>query len=186
LNFKGHYDSVVTADLEKRLQATFAAARKPGAPEWFLQRLDPLQSEVQQLVRAELKWEPIAKDLAPILATHLTESELREAIVFYESPTGRKLSATAPELAGRLKEIGKVRAELNLELIAKDLAPSLASFTESELRELIAFSESSTGRKLSATAPEIKGRIEELGNVQRRELTLKVTELIKKRMQQEQ
>ncbi len=172
------------AVLEKRLQATFSAARKPGAPEWFLQKLGPLQGEVQQLVRAELNWELVGKDIALSYASLFTESELRELMAFYETPTGRKLSASALEIAGiRVKEAGS--AELKWELIGKHLALSYASLsTESELRELMAFYETPTGPKLSANAPEAGGRTKEILNGRLEELKVKVTELTKKRLQQ--
>ena len=68
---------------------------------------DPLHQALLVLVPEFNKGEPaVLADVARVMATKLSESELKEVLAFYESPTGKKYVAAEPAFINELQSAG--------------------------------------------------------------------------------
>ena len=68
---------------------------------------DPLHQALLVLVPEFNKGEPaVLADVARVMATKLSESELKEVVAFYESPTGKKYVAAEPAFIDELQSAG--------------------------------------------------------------------------------
>jgi len=109
---KGLMERSMKGMMDAQLESMTSMVRQAGAPESVLEQLKALQNDVQQLVFAELKWETLSRDVALVYSSVFTESELREMVTFYESPTGRKLTEKSPEMMSRMMEITMQRIKV--------------------------------------------------------------------------
>jgi hypothetical protein len=68
---------------------------------------DPLHQVLVSLVPEFQKGEPaVLEDVARVMASKLTEAEIKEVLAFYESPTGKKFVAAEPALVNELQVAG--------------------------------------------------------------------------------
>ena len=68
---------------------------------------DPLHQVLVSLVPEFVKGEPaVLADVAHVMASKLTDSELKEVLAFYESPTGKKFVAAEPAFVNELQVAG--------------------------------------------------------------------------------
>jgi hypothetical protein len=81
---------------------------------------DPLHQVLVSLVPEFTKGEPaVLTDVAHVMASKLTDPEIKEVLAFYESPTGKKFVAAEPAFVNELQVAGsKWRQKL-----ADDLLP---------------------------------------------------------------
>ncbi len=68
---------------------------------------DPLHQTLVSLAPEFNKGEPaVLADVAHVMASKMTETELKEVVTFYESPTGRKFVAAEPAFVNELQVSG--------------------------------------------------------------------------------
>jgi uncharacterized protein len=82
---------------------------------------DPLHQALVSLVPEFSKGKPaVLADVAHVMATKLSESELKEVLAFYESPTGKKYVAAEPAFINELQSAGSAwRQKLADQLITR-------------------------------------------------------------------
>lgn len=68
--------------------------------------LAPFKDVMSEFVDKYLTWEAMKPDLIQLYADSFSETELRELIAFYKTPTGQKTIALLPELTRKGAEIG--------------------------------------------------------------------------------
>ena len=62
---------------------------------------------IRKFFTANVKWEEIRPTYAKAYAAEFTEQELTDLLAFYESPTGKKLTAKAPGLSAEASKTMK-------------------------------------------------------------------------------
>ena len=68
---------------------------------------DPLHQVLVSLVPEFQKGEPaVLDDVAHVMASKLTDTEIKEVLAFYESPTGKKFVAAEPAFVNELQVAG--------------------------------------------------------------------------------
>jgi hypothetical protein len=71
-------------------------------------RQNPAMARFETIMRAffskYLSWRDVRDDMARVYALTYTEDEMRQLMVFYQTPLGRRLLETTPELAARTNE----------------------------------------------------------------------------------
>ena len=81
---------------------------------------DPLHQVLVALVPEFEKGEPaVLDDVAHVMASKLTEAEIKEVLAFYESPTGKKFVAAEPAFVNELQTSGTAWRQK----LANDLLP---------------------------------------------------------------
>jgi hypothetical protein len=81
---------------------------------------DPLHQVLVSLVPEFVKGEPaVLADVAHVMASKLTDSELKEVLAFYESPAGKKFVAAEPAFVNELQVAGSAWRQK----LADDLLP---------------------------------------------------------------
>jgi len=82
---------------------------------------DPLHQTLVSLVPEFNKGEPaVLADVAHVMATKMTESELKEVAAFYQSPAGRKFVAAEPAFIEELQVSGSAwRQKLSNDLLVR-------------------------------------------------------------------
>jgi hypothetical protein len=76
--------------------------------------IDSIRAESQRFFTENFKWEDVEPQLVHMYATAFTESELRDLVAFYETPTGRKASAQLPMLMQEGVSLGMTRIRANM------------------------------------------------------------------------
>jgi hypothetical protein len=66
----------------------------------------PMRPAMQQFLDKYLTWDAIGPQLTAIYAETFTESELKDLIAFYKSPTGQKVAAQSATLAAKAQGVG--------------------------------------------------------------------------------
>ena len=77
--------------------------------------LAPYRDVVLDWASRYLTWEVIGPQMAALYADAFTESELRDLIRFYQTPTGQKTVRLMPELTSKGAMIGQQAAEQHIE-----------------------------------------------------------------------
>jgi hypothetical protein len=81
---------------------------------------DPLHQVLVALVPEFTKSEPaVLADVARVMASKLTDSEIKEVLAFYDSPTGKKFVAAEPAFVNELQSAGTAWRQK----LADDLLP---------------------------------------------------------------
>jgi hypothetical protein len=73
--------------------------------------LAPFRDVMMEWMRKYVTMEVMGARLASVYAESFTESELRDLIAFYRTPTGQKLARLQPELTQRGAEVGQQVAQ---------------------------------------------------------------------------
>lgn len=71
----------------------------------------PFMDVMQEWANRVITMKEMGPQLARVYAEFFSEAELRQIIVFYQSPVGRRLAAVLPDLTRRGSEIGASVAE---------------------------------------------------------------------------
>ena len=88
--------------------ATFdATARQQPA-------MEPLRDVMLRWADRHMTWAEVGGDFVRVYTDTFTESELRDLVAFYKTPTGRKLAAQTPELTRRGAEVGAALAQRHM------------------------------------------------------------------------
>ena len=93
--------------------ATFAAQIKQQPS------MAPVREVMQSWADSTMTLRALGPGLVRIYAQTFTEAELRQLIAFYQTPVGRKLATSSPELTRRGAEVGASIAEANLPLLQR-------------------------------------------------------------------
>lgn len=76
-------------------------------------RQNPQMAQVEGILRSffakYVGWEQVRADMVRIYALTYTEDEMRQLAAFYQTPLGRRLVETTPELAQRSSELTQRR-----------------------------------------------------------------------------
>jgi len=67
----------------------------------------PYENEIRTFLGKYMSWASLKPDLAEAYAREFTEPELRELLLFYQSPIGKKAAAKIPSLMQVGMEIGQ-------------------------------------------------------------------------------
>ena len=129
------------ADLDHDRFATPALAEAAHArvPALLVQGRRDLQEALQRFDADELA----AYTAYEIYARYFETAEIRQITAFFDSPTGRKLSALGPAIAAESRR-------------PSEGDPMLRHFDAGELAEIAAFWKSPLGLKMNATAEQIR------------------------------
>ena len=68
-----------------------------------------LKATMRSFFARYLSWGEVRGDMVRVYALTYTEDELRQLATFYQTPLGRRLLETAPELASRSAELTQRR-----------------------------------------------------------------------------
>jgi len=83
--------------------------------------MDPEEAEVvKEFSLSLLGWDSIKDNYSEIYANQFSESQLRDLIAFYSTPTGRALTSKVPEIAEACMEVSTSLVQTNEEKL-KDL-----------------------------------------------------------------
>ena len=93
--------------------ATFAAQVKQQP------QMAPFREVMQAWADSTMTLRSMGPALARIYAQTFSEAELRQLIAFYQSPIGRKLASSSPELTRRGAEVGSSVAEANMPMLER-------------------------------------------------------------------
>ncbi len=77
--------------------------------------LEPYEHTLRAFVQKYMSWESLKGDYARIYADALSETELRQMIAFYRTPTGQKAIKMIPELMAKGAALGQSRVQENRE-----------------------------------------------------------------------
>ncbi|MGY3088658.1 hypothetical protein ACVWYF_001698 [Hymenobacter sp. UYAg731] len=68
-----------------------------------------IQPEMRTFFSKYMSWNSLKPDIVEVYSRNFTEPELRDITKFYQTPTGRKMSAVLPQLMQSGMEIGQKR-----------------------------------------------------------------------------
>ncbi|HET7232728.1 MAG TPA: DUF2059 domain-containing protein [Longimicrobium sp.] len=93
---------VNSADMQRNYQRTMDAMIQSQI------RQNPMMAQFEATLRAffgkYLDWASVKPDLVRVYALTYTEDEMRQLMAFYQTPLGRRLLETTPEIAARSAE----------------------------------------------------------------------------------
>ena len=124
-------DPAFEADIRRLLDVTGSAALGKQAMDQMLVSLRPLAPQLPETFWAEIAKEVDANQLVeltvPIYARHLSPQDVKDLLVFYESPVGQKMIAVQPAINAEAMAAGQVWGqEVGARIMEKILAqPSL-------------------------------------------------------------
>lgn len=161
-------DELVEKSLDTTISQTFAAqsifrqinARYPKADAAAKSALRPLFFQ-----NANKRFEEQANEMAKFYRSSFTDDELRTLIEFWQSPVGNKITQKMTsgtefdmlvEKMGKSSAIGRQAAvDSETTAQARDVADSaIASLSDAEVEEYLAFAQSKAGRKYRLLAPQ--------------------------------
>ena len=73
-----------------------------------------IEPEMRAFFSKYMSWNSLKSDMVDIYSRNFTEPELRDITKFYQTPTGRKMSSTLPQLMQSSMEIGQKRVQEHL------------------------------------------------------------------------
>lgn len=104
-------DPAFEADIRKLLELTGAAAMGQQMMDQMMASMKPMMGGAGDAFWEDFRKEVDANELVnrivPVYAAHLTHDEVKQLIVFFESPVGRKLVAEQPAMMQESMLIGQ-------------------------------------------------------------------------------
>ena len=76
-------------------------------PQEFAQKL---RGEARAMISKDFNWAALRPEFVQAYSQAFTETELKDLTAFYQTPTGKKLVATEPEISGRLSKLSQEKA----------------------------------------------------------------------------
>lgn len=73
-----------------------------------------IQPEMRAFFSKYMSWNSLKPDMVEVYSRNFTEAELHDITKFYQTPTGRKMSAVLPQLMQSGMEIGQKRIQDHL------------------------------------------------------------------------
>lgn len=103
IEMAGSFDAMRTA-FKGAIEPMFDQMKQQGAPEAAI-------TEIRQVVNdwfaSEIKWEEMQPKITELYMQEFTESELRDIITFYQTPTGKKTLEKLPIILQKSMRIGQ-------------------------------------------------------------------------------
>lgn len=87
----------------------------------FKQSVPGVPDEFWEGVKKEVSVEALVELIVPVYEKHFTHQEVKQLIAFYETPVGKKLSATLPVVTQEAMEAGGKWGEEIAEKVLNDL-----------------------------------------------------------------
>jgi hypothetical protein len=117
--------STISASHRQAAEALLTLTYPPGAFDKIIdQMLDAqlkqrpeakaIEPEMRAFFGKYMSWNSLKPDLIDIYTRNFTEAELRDITKFYQTPTGRKMSAVMPQLMQSGMEMGQQRIQEHL------------------------------------------------------------------------
>lgn len=104
-------DPAFEADIRRLMEVTGSAALGKQAMDQMLLALRPMATQLPESFWKELEAEIDPNQLVeltvPIYTRHLTHADVKELLVFYESPVGKKMIAVQPAIMAEAMTVGQ-------------------------------------------------------------------------------
>ena len=113
---RGILRDIFDQDIDAQISAMRHA--RPDVPEQFWQ-------DFTVEFKRQASPDELMKAILPIYDKHFTQQEIRQLIAFYESPLGRKISTTLPEIQRESVEAGRAWGEQLGDRMHKELQQRL-------------------------------------------------------------
>lgn len=97
----------VHAQVQQMFAQSFAAKGADGKQAV----LERYQAKADALLEGAVGWEALKPDMIALYGRHFSERELKELITFYQSPLGRKMLDTMPELTAQSAQLAQTKLE---------------------------------------------------------------------------
>lgn len=117
-----HADKLATpvfAQVQQMFAQRFAQANGSESKKALL---ETYQAKANAVLEKAVGWNQVKPDLIKLYATSFTEAELKELIVFYQSPLGKKLMDKMPALSAQSAQLTQKRLESAVPEVNKLLA----------------------------------------------------------------
>jgi hypothetical protein len=117
-----HADKLATpvfAQVQQMFAQRFAQANGAESKKALL---ESYQAKANAVLEKAVGWNQVKPDLIKLYATSFTEAELKELIVFYQSPLGKKLMDKMPALSAQSAQLTQKRLESAVPEVNKLLA----------------------------------------------------------------
>ena len=86
----------------------------------------PLKDTMLQFFNKYMGWEGMKKDFAKIYMDNFTDSEMKELIAFYKTPTGKKAAILVPALTAQGAALGQKRVQENMHELQRMIKAKMA------------------------------------------------------------
>lgn len=96
------------------------------APEAKKAVLETYQAKANAALDQAIGWNKLKPDMVKLYTTNFTESELKDLVVFYQSPLGKKVMTKMPELAQQSAQLTQGKLESAVPVVNKLLADMTA------------------------------------------------------------
>lgn len=117
-----HADKLATpvfAQVQQMFAQRFAQANGPASKKALL---ESYQAKANAVLEKAVGWKQVKPELVELYASSFSESELKELIVFYQSPLGKKLMEKMPALSAQSAQLTQKRLETAVPEVNKLLA----------------------------------------------------------------
>jgi hypothetical protein len=104
-------ESLMRQSFEAGVKPSLDQMRAKGAPEDLV---EAIHGEARNFFQENFSWETMKPKLAKIYADNYTESELRDILAFYQTPTGQKTLAKMPSLMQQSMAMGMSGVQANM------------------------------------------------------------------------
>jgi hypothetical protein len=138
------FDAGMESEIETNASAKAVYAANPGLKEAIAARLRP---EMTAIMKEGLPG--LRKELAALITSDLTASEIADTLTFFVSPTGQKLRSQVYETMGE----NPMQSEAEMQQAA--MAAVMAKMTADDYPALMAFGASPAAKKMQTVNPRI-------------------------------
>ena len=103
------------------------AAKQAGPPVDQKEFAQKLRTEARDMIKKDFNWEALRPEFVQAYSQAFTEKELKELTAFYETPLGKKLIATEPEISGKLSKLSQEKAMSIMPRVVQHLREMVAA-----------------------------------------------------------
>ncbi|HWZ81825.1 MAG TPA: DUF2059 domain-containing protein [Terriglobales bacterium] len=104
----------------------------PGAATDERKKFDSIMNDMMSDLFSNYPVEDILRDMVPVFQKHLSESDLKEIIAFYSSPTGKKVIQEMPAMSAEAMRVSYTRMQPRIEEMMKKMESRLDAMAASE------------------------------------------------------
>jgi hypothetical protein len=104
----------------------------PGAATDERKKFDSIMNDMMSDLFSNYPVEDILRDMVPVYQKHLSESDLKEIIAFYSSPTGKKVIQEMPAMSAEAMRVSYTRMQPRIEEMMKKMESRLDAMAASE------------------------------------------------------
>ncbi|MCV4283786.1 DUF2059 domain-containing protein [Pseudomonas capsici] len=113
----------VYAQVQQMFAQRFAETKAPASKKALL---ETYQAKANAAVDQAIGWNKLKPDMVKLYTANFTESELKDLVVFYQSPLGKKVMSKMPELAQQSAQLTQSKLESAVPVVNKLLADMTA------------------------------------------------------------